>query len=52
MLESNNNLSFGLGLENCIMKILALILFGIIIDNQCLFWSSATCDRRGSCFFV
>jgi hypothetical protein len=46
--------SFGLGLENCIMKILAQIpapiLFGIIIDNQCLFWSQATCDRRGSCF--
>jgi hypothetical protein len=36
------------------MKILAQIpapiLFGIIIDNQCLFWSQATCDRRGSCF--
>ena len=46
--------SFALGLENCIMKILAQIpapiLFGIIIDNQCLFWSQATCDRRGSCF--
>lgn len=46
--------SFGLGLENCIMKVLAQIpapiLFGIIIDNQCLFWSQATCDRRGSCF--
>jgi len=46
--------SFGLGFENCIMKILAQIpapiLFGIIIDNQCLFWSQATCDRRGSCF--
>lgn len=46
--------SFGLGLENCIMKILAQIpapiLFGIIIDDQCLFWSQASCDRRGSCF--
>lgn len=46
--------SFALGLENCIMKILAQIpapiLFGIIIDDQCLFWSQASCDRRGSCF--
>ena len=46
--------SFALGLENCVMKILAQIpapiLFGIIIDDQCLFWSRATCDRRGSCF--
>jgi hypothetical protein len=46
--------SFALGLENCIMKILAQIpapiLFGIIIDNQCLFWSQASCDRLGSCF--
>jgi len=36
------------------MKILAQIptpiLFGIIIDNQCLFWSQASCDRLGSCF--
>ncbi|CAF0955975.1 unnamed protein product [Adineta steineri] len=47
--------SFGLGLENCIMKILAQIptpiIFGIIIDNQCLFWSqSSTYNKRGSCF--
>lgn len=46
--------SFALGLENCIMKVLAQIpapiLFGMIIDNECLFWSQSTCDRRGSCF--
>jgi hypothetical protein len=45
--------SFGLGLENCIVKIIAQIpapiLFGIIIDNQCLFWSESTSHRRGSC---
>ncbi|CAF2587718.1 unnamed protein product [Rotaria sp. Silwood2] len=46
--------SFSLGLQNCIMKIIAQIpapiLFGIIIDNQCLFWSESTYHRRGSCF--
>jgi hypothetical protein len=45
--------SFGLGLENCFVKIIALIptpiLFGIIIDNQCLFWSKSNCNNRGSC---
>jgi len=46
--------SFSLGFENCLMKILAQIpapiLFGIIIDKQCLFWSSSTYNHRGSCF--
>ncbi|CAF0935632.1 unnamed protein product [Rotaria sordida] len=46
--------SFSLGLQNCIMKIVAQIptpiLFGIIIDNQCLYWSESTFHRRGSCF--
>ncbi|CAF3481567.1 unnamed protein product [Rotaria sp. Silwood1] len=46
--------SFSLGLQNCIMKVIAQIptpiLFGIIIDNQCLFWSESTWHRRGSCF--
>ncbi|CAF1404554.1 unnamed protein product [Adineta ricciae] len=38
--------SFGLGLENCLMKILSQIptpiLFGILIDKQCLFWSKSS----------
>jgi len=46
--------SFSLGFENCIMKIVAQIpapiLFGIIIDKQCLFWSLSTYNHRGSCF--
>jgi hypothetical protein len=46
--------SFGLGLENCIIKVIAQIpapiVFGIIIDNQCLFWSESANHHRGSCF--
>ncbi|CAF1291593.1 unnamed protein product [Rotaria magnacalcarata] len=46
--------SFSLGFENCIVKLLAQIstpiLFGIILDNQCLFWSQSTFHHRASCF--
>lgn len=46
--------SFALGLENCLIKLLAQIpgpiVFGILIDNQCLLWSRTSCHRRGSCF--
>jgi len=46
--------SFSLGFENCLMKIIAQIpspiLFGIIIDKECLYWSESRYNHRGSCF--
>ncbi len=46
--------SFSLGLQNCLTKLFAQIptpiLFGIIVDNQCLYWSQSTDNKRGSCF--
>jgi uncharacterized membrane protein len=46
--------SFSLGFENCLMKLIAQIpapiLFGLIIDKQCLYWSQSTYNHRGSCF--
>jgi uncharacterized membrane protein len=51
----NNSIqSFSLGFENCLMKIIAQIpgpiIFGLIIDKQCLYWSQSTYNHRGSCF--